>query len=104
MPTLTAYATIYIIRTRRWNNLKISPRRAIFIWRSAIGEFSERDSRDGLCQFARLPYHSLTGRDGGKLGGLAQLNIQVPEQHMGRIEDAHHIICHMICYCFMDTE
>ena len=23
---------------------------------------------------------------------------------LGRIEDAHHIICHMICYCFMDTE
>jgi hypothetical protein len=35
---------------------------------------------------------------------MAELNIQVPEQHMGRIEDAHHIICHMICYCFMDTE
>ena len=47
---------------------------------------------------------ALTGRDGGRLGGLAQLNIQVPEQHMGRIEDAHHIICHMICYCFMDAE
>jgi D-sedoheptulose 7-phosphate isomerase len=47
---------------------------------------------------------ALTGRDGGKLGPMAELNIQVPEQHMGRIEDAHHIICHMICYCFMDTE
>jgi D-sedoheptulose 7-phosphate isomerase len=47
---------------------------------------------------------ALTGRDGGKLGGMAELNIQVPEQHMGRIEDAHHIICHMICYCFMDME
>jgi D-sedoheptulose 7-phosphate isomerase len=46
---------------------------------------------------------ALTGRDGGVLGPMAQLNIQVPEQHMGRIEDAHHIICHMICYCFMDV-
>ncbi|HEV2201624.1 MAG TPA: SIS domain-containing protein [Bryobacteraceae bacterium] len=45
---------------------------------------------------------ALTGRDGGKLGALAQLNIRVPEPHMGRIEDAHHIICHMICYAFMD--
>jgi hypothetical protein len=35
---------------------------------------------------------------------MAGLNIQVPEQHMGRIEDAHHIICRMICYCFMDTD
>ena len=35
---------------------------------------------------------ALTGRDGGKLGKLAQLNIQVPVQHMGRIEDAHLMI------------
>jgi D-sedoheptulose 7-phosphate isomerase len=47
---------------------------------------------------------ALTGRDGGKLGALAKLNIHVPEPHMGRIEDAHHVICHMICYSFMDTE
>jgi D-sedoheptulose 7-phosphate isomerase len=47
---------------------------------------------------------ALTGRDGGKLGPLAQLNIQVPVPHMGRIEDAHLIVCHMICYYFMDTE
>lgn len=46
---------------------------------------------------------ALTGRDGGKLGGLAQLNIQVPVQHMGRIEDAHLIICHMIAYNFMEN-
>jgi len=47
---------------------------------------------------------ALTGRDGGKLGPLAQLNLQVPVPHMGRIEDSHMIICHMICYSFMDTE
>jgi D-sedoheptulose 7-phosphate isomerase len=45
---------------------------------------------------------ALTGRDGGKLGPLAQLNIQVPVPHMGRIEDAHMIVCHMIAYNFMD--
>ena len=46
---------------------------------------------------------ALTGRDGGKLGPLAQINIQVAEPHMGRIEDAHMIICHMIGYYFMDS-
>lgn len=46
----------------------------------------------------------LTGRDGGKLGPLSQLNIQVPVPHMGRIEDAHMIVCHMIGYYFMDSE
>jgi D-sedoheptulose 7-phosphate isomerase len=47
---------------------------------------------------------ALTGRDGGKLGSLAQLNIHAPVSHMGRIEDAHMIVCHMIGYFFMDTE
>ena len=46
---------------------------------------------------------ALTGRDGGQLGPLAQLNIQVPVPHMGRIEDAHLIICHMIAYRFMES-
>jgi D-sedoheptulose 7-phosphate isomerase len=47
---------------------------------------------------------ALTGRDGGKLGPLAQLNIQASIPHMGRIEDVHMIVMHMICYYFMDTE
>ncbi|MDQ2944833.1 MAG: SIS domain-containing protein [Acidobacteriota bacterium] len=46
---------------------------------------------------------ALTGRDGGQLGPLAQLNIHVPVPHMGRIEDAHMIICHMIAYRFMES-
>ena len=46
---------------------------------------------------------ALTGRDGGKLGPLAHLNIQVGVPHMGRIEEAHMVVCHMICYYFMDT-
>ena len=47
---------------------------------------------------------ALTGRDGGKLGPMANLNIHVPAPHMGRIEDAHHIVCHMICYYFMEQK
>jgi D-sedoheptulose 7-phosphate isomerase len=47
---------------------------------------------------------ALTGRDGGRLGPLAHLNIQVTEPHMGRIEDAHMVVCHMISYYFMETE
>lgn len=46
---------------------------------------------------------ALTGKDGGKLGALAQLNIQVDSHHMGRIEDAHLIVCHMIAYHFMEN-
>ncbi|MEO8096117.1 MAG: SIS domain-containing protein [Acidobacteriota bacterium] len=46
---------------------------------------------------------ALTGRDGGLLGSAAQLNIQIGVPHMGRIQDAHHIVCHMISYAFSDT-
>jgi D-sedoheptulose 7-phosphate isomerase len=46
---------------------------------------------------------ALTGRDGGKLGPLASLQIRVAEPHMGRIEDGHLIACHMLCYYFMEV-
>jgi len=45
---------------------------------------------------------ALTGRNGGQLGPMAQLEIRVPIQHMGRIEDGHMIVCHMIGYYFME--
>lgn len=47
---------------------------------------------------------ALSGRDGGKLGPLAELNLQVAHSHMGRIEDAHLIMLHMIGYYFMEQE
>jgi D-sedoheptulose 7-phosphate isomerase len=47
---------------------------------------------------------ALTGRDGGRLGPMAQLEIRVRESHMGRIEDAHLIACHMMCYYFMEQQ
>jgi D-sedoheptulose 7-phosphate isomerase len=44
-----------------------------------------------------------TGRGGGKLGKLVQLEVPTAETHMGRIEDAHMIALHMICYRFMEA-
>src|SRR5690349_3885000 len=38
---------------------------------------------------------ALSGRNGGKLGPLAELNIQASNPHMGRIEDVHMIVLHM---------
>jgi len=46
---------------------------------------------------------ALTGRDGGGLGPLAELNIHVSHPHMGRIEDCHMIILHMLSYRFMEA-
>ena len=44
----------------------------------------------------------LTGFSGGRLAKAAQLNIHVAEDHMGRCEDGHMVVLHMIGYCFMD--
>jgi D-sedoheptulose 7-phosphate isomerase len=44
---------------------------------------------------------ALTGRDGGRLGKEVQLNILAPEPHMGRIEDIHLFVCHMLAYSFI---
>jgi D-sedoheptulose 7-phosphate isomerase len=47
---------------------------------------------------------ALSGRDGGRLGPLANLHVHAAHPHMGRIEDAHMIAAHMICYYFMETD
>jgi D-sedoheptulose 7-phosphate isomerase len=47
---------------------------------------------------------ALTGREGGRLGPLAQLDIQVAHTHTGRIEDLHMVVTHMIAYYFMEEE
>ena len=47
---------------------------------------------------------ALSGRDGGKLGPMCNLNIQVSHAHTGRIEDAHLIVLHMIGYYFMEQD
>jgi D-sedoheptulose 7-phosphate isomerase len=44
----------------------------------------------------------LTGRDGGRLAALVELEINVAEPHMGRIEDGHMVALHMVCYYFME--
>jgi D-sedoheptulose 7-phosphate isomerase len=51
---------------------------------------------------AGLTTIGLTGRDGGKLGKAAQIEVNVSNPHMGRIEDAHMAVCHMVAYYFME--
>ena len=45
----------------------------------------------------------LSGLTGGRLRPSVNLSVHVSDGHMGRVEDAHFFICHMVCYCFMDT-
>ena len=46
----------------------------------------------------------LSGITGGRLRPSVDLSLHVGDDHMGRVEDAHFFICHMVCYHFMDTE
>ena len=45
---------------------------------------------------------ALTGFAGGKVGPLVDIHINVPDDHMGRIEDAHMALCHMTAFSFID--
>ncbi len=47
---------------------------------------------------------AMTGFAGGKSGDLADVHINTPSDHMGRIEDLHLSLCHMIVFHFMDNE
>lgn len=43
-----------------------------------------------------------TGFDGGRLALLADLPIVVNSHHMGRVEDVHVVLMHLVCYYFME--
>jgi D-sedoheptulose 7-phosphate isomerase len=45
----------------------------------------------------------LTKAGGGKLGGISQLTLAVPSNHMGRLEDGFTILMHIITYAFMEN-
>ena len=45
-----------------------------------------------------------TGFDGGELAGAVDLAIVVDSHHMGRVEDVHTVLMHLICYYFMEEE
>ena len=47
---------------------------------------------------------ALTGFQGGKLGPLAEIELRASHRHVGRIEDMHMVVMHMICYYFMEEE
>ncbi len=40
-----------------------------------------------------------TGFDGGALRQSVDLNLHAPAQHVGRAEDAHHVMMHLVCDC-----
>jgi len=47
---------------------------------------------------------SLTGFEGGVSGPMSDIHINVPSNHMGRIEDVHMALCHAAAFFFMENE
>ena len=47
---------------------------------------------------------ALSGREGGKMAPLAKTEVRVSHPHMGRIEDGHMIVLHMVGYYFMEEQ
>ncbi len=45
---------------------------------------------------------ALTGAAGGQLARLADHVIRIPDDHVGRVEDAHVIAAHLICYALAE--
>ncbi|MCW8130598.1 MAG: SIS domain-containing protein [Planctomycetota bacterium] len=46
----------------------------------------------------------ISGFKGGKLKPMVKHHVQVSSEHMGLIEDAQLIVCHILVYGFMDVE
>ena len=105
MPTLTAYANDVSYDAVFVEQLKnFAQPSDLFMGISGSGNSPNVLRAMEYASQAGCRTMALTGRDGGQLGPMAQLNIQVGVPHMGRIEDAHMIVCHMIGYYFMEQE
>lgn len=55
-----------------------------------------------LAASAGMASVAMAGADGGQLARLADHVVKVPDDHVGRVEDAHMILTHMICYAFAE--
>jgi len=103
MPTLTAYSNDVDYTVAVVEQLKnFAQPGDVLLTISGSGNSPNVVKATEWARAAGMKTIALTGRDGGTLGPASELEIRVAEPHMGRIEDAHMIICHMICYYFMD--
>jgi D-sedoheptulose 7-phosphate isomerase len=46
---------------------------------------------------------ALVGAQRGRIAEIADHTLVIHDNHYGRVEDAHMIICHMLCYSFMEN-
>jgi D-sedoheptulose 7-phosphate isomerase len=103
IPTLTAYSNDVSYDQALVEQLKnFASANDVFIAISGSGNSSNVLQAIQYANEIGCKTIAFTGRDGGELGKLAQLEINVPDKHMGRIEDLHLAITHMISWFFID--
>jgi D-sedoheptulose 7-phosphate isomerase len=103
MPTITAYANDVSYESIFVEQLKnFAEPGDLFMGLSSSGNSMNVIRAIEYANSAGCRTIALTGFDGGKLASLGQLNIHIPTPHTGKVEDALHIVCHMICYHFME--
>ena len=52
----------------------------------------------------QLDVISLTGFAGGESGPISDIHVNVPSDHMGRIEDVHMALCHVAAFAFISPD
>ena len=56
------------------------------------------------CRSIGVTTIGLTGKSGGRLASMSDYVFQATTNHMGRIEDLHMIVVHLLTYYFMEME
>jgi len=51
----------------------------------------------------RLVTVGLVGGNGGRLAETAESVLRIDDTHFGRVEDAHMLVCHLLCYSYMEN-
>ncbi len=105
MSTLTAYANdvgFEVVFAEQLVNL--AQPGDILVTISGSGRSANIIAAQNRAKELGLTRVALTGFDGNLSGKLSEIHINVPSDHIGRIEDAHMSICHMVAFNFIDSE
>ncbi|MBI3731885.1 MAG: SIS domain-containing protein [Chloroflexi bacterium] len=104
-PTFSAYAndmgyqTVFAEQLRAWVK-----RGDIVVGLSTSGQSRNVLAAMKVAREAGAVCVGFTGFDGGQLKGSVNLSLHVPGGNVGQIEDAHHILMHLVCHCIREHD
>ena len=104
VPTITAYAndvSYEVVFAEQLRNLGRAGDLLVTI--SGSGSSPNIIRAIETAQEIGMDIAALTGFSGGTSGPMADIHVNVPSDHMGRIEDAHMALCHVMAFSFMEA-